>query len=50
MNGFDPELNRRLGFAYRIADFVRADQYLTVGKEFPVGENPSLWSTLVLRD
>jgi hypothetical protein len=50
MNGFDPELNRRFGFAYRIADFVRADQYFTVGKEFPVGENPSLWSTLVLRD
>jgi hypothetical protein len=48
--GFDPETNRRLGFAYHIADGVHNDQFLTVGPGFPVGENPSLWSTLELRD
>jgi len=50
LNGFDHETNRRLGFAYQIADYVRDDQFFTVGREFPVGENPSLWSTLELQD
>ena len=50
LNGFDPETNRRLGFAYQIADHVHDDQFLGVGREFPLGENPSLWSTLELRD
>ena len=48
MNGFDPDTNRRLGFAYQIADHVRDDQFLGVGREFPIGENPSLWATLEL--
>jgi hypothetical protein len=50
LNGFDPDTNRRLGFAYQITDFVREDQFLGVGRDFPVGENPSLWATLELRD
>ena len=50
LNGFDPDTNRRLGFAYQIADFVHDDQFLGVGRDFPVGENPSLWTTLELRD
>jgi hypothetical protein len=50
LNGFDPDTNRRLGFAYQIADHVREDQFLGAGREFPVGENPSLWATLELRD
>jgi hypothetical protein len=50
LNGFDPETNRRLGFAYQIADHIRDDQFLGVGREFPLGENPSLWGTLELRD
>jgi hypothetical protein len=50
LNGFDADTNRRLGFAYQIADYVRPDQFLGIGREFPVGENPSLWSTLELRD
>jgi len=50
LNGFDPETNRRLGFAYQVADHVRNDQFLGVGRDFPIGENPSLWSTLELRD
>ena len=49
LNGFDPDTNRRLGFAYQIADHVRDDQFLGVGREFPLGENPSLWGTLELR-
>ena len=48
LNGFDPETNRRLGFAYRVADPGQEDQFLGPGREFPVGENPSLWSTLEL--
>jgi hypothetical protein len=50
LNGFDPETNRRLGFAYQVADYVREDQFSGVGRDFPIGENPSLWSTLVLQD
>jgi hypothetical protein len=50
LHGFDPDTNRRLGFAYHIADGVREDQFLGVGREFPIGENPSLWGTLELRD
>jgi hypothetical protein len=51
LHGFDPETNRRLGFAYQVSDPDRgADQFLGVGREFPVGENPSLWSTLELRE
>jgi hypothetical protein len=48
LHGFDPETNRRLGFAYQISDYQRDDQFLAAGREFPVGENPSLWSTLEL--
>jgi hypothetical protein len=50
LHGFDADTNRRLGFAYQIADHVRDDQFLGVGRDFPVGENPSLWATIELRD
>jgi len=50
LNGFDPETNRRLGFAYQVSDPDREDQFLGVGRDFPIGENPSLWATLELRD
>jgi hypothetical protein len=50
LHGFDPETNRRLGFAYQITDHMREDQFLGIGGDFPVGENPSLWSTLELHD
>jgi hypothetical protein len=46
--GYDPDNNRRLGFAYQISDRIRPDQFLGVGREFPLGENPSLWATLEL--
>lgn len=50
LSGFDPDTNRRLGFLYQVIDPERDDQFLGVGREFPVGEDPSLWSTLELRD
>jgi hypothetical protein len=50
LHGFDADTNRRLGFAYQVADSVRPDQFLGVGREFPLGENPSLWATLELSD
>src|SRR5262249_35774197 len=33
LNGFDPETNRRLGFAYQVADHLRDDQFLGVGRD-----------------
>ncbi len=48
LHGFDPETNRRLGFSYQVTDPDRGDQYFGVGREFPVGEDPSLWATLEL--
>lgn len=50
LHGFDPETNRRLGFYYQVTDPDRGDQFLGVGRDFPVGEDPSLWATLELRD
>jgi hypothetical protein len=50
LHGFDPETNRRLGLYYNVTDPDRGDQFLTVGRDFPVGEDPSLWATLELRD
>ncbi len=49
LHGFDPETNRRLGFAYQVSDHERESQFLGVGRDFPIGENPSLWATLELR-
>jgi hypothetical protein len=49
LHGFDPETNRRLGFAYQISDHEREDQFMGVGRDFPIGENPSLWATLELQ-
>jgi hypothetical protein len=50
LQGFDPETNRRLGVCYRVTDPDRGDQHLSVAREFPVGEDPSLWATLELSD
>ncbi len=49
LHGFDPETNLRLGFAYQVSDHEREDQFLGVGRDFPLGENPSLWATLELQ-
>jgi hypothetical protein len=50
LNGFDPETNRRLGLAYQVTDLEREDRFLTVGRDFPIGEDPSLWAVLELVD
>ena len=49
LQGFDPETNRRLGFNVQVCDLERGDEFLTgLGREFPQGEDPSLWATLEL--
>lgn len=49
LTGFDPEQFPRLGFHYVVRDLEKGEQSLSVpGAEFPVAEDPSLWSTLVL--
>jgi hypothetical protein len=48
LHGFDPETNRRLGFYYQVTDPQRGAQWLSVGSEFPVAEDPSLWAALEL--
>ena len=50
LHGFDPETNRRLGLTYQVTDPDRGDQYLGVGREFPIGEDPSLWASLLLTE
>ena len=46
--GFDPDSFPRLGFHYRIRDRQLGEQFLSVGTEFPVETDPSLWQTLEL--
>ena len=48
--GFDPDSNRRFGLFYQVTDPDRGDHFSGVGREFPVGEDPSLWATLTLED
>ena len=48
LNGFDPEQNPRLGFFYAVRDRDRGEQTLSVGSDFPYGEDPSLWGVLEL--
>lgn len=48
MNGFDVDVNRLLGLAYRIQAPGRDWQRLGPGLEFPVTEDPSLWTVLEL--
>mgnify|MGYP005857113687 CR=1 FL=1 len=50
VHGFDPEVNRRLGFMLQVFHPLSHDDFWGVGKEFPIGEDPSLWATLELVD
>jgi hypothetical protein len=50
LHGFDPETNRRLGVMIQVTDPGRGDQFLGVGREFPIIDDPSLWATLELKD
>jgi hypothetical protein len=46
LNGFDVELNNQFGFFYIVRDGELGEQYLSLGPEFPCGEDPSLWQVL----
>jgi hypothetical protein len=48
--GFDPDVSRRIGFFYRVRDVDLGEQLDSAGHDLPYWENPSLWSTLELRD
>jgi hypothetical protein len=48
LNGYDPEQNPRLGIYYVVRDAELGEQVLSVGADFPVAEDPSLWSVLEL--
>lgn len=48
LHGYDPEANPRLGFYYAILDEELGHEFLSVGSEFPVTYDPSMWATLDL--
>jgi len=48
LHGFDPEQSPRLGFYYAVRDAELGEQVLSVGSDFPYGEDPTLWGTLEL--
>jgi len=48
INGWDSNDHRSIGFNYIVMDRELGVQSLGVGLEFPVAEDPSLWSTLQL--
>ena len=50
LNGFEPGENRRLGLSWQVTDPDRGEIFAALGRDFPVGEDPSLWSTLLLAD
>lgn len=50
LTGFDPLEYPRLGFHFAIADRELGWQAVTVGRDLPAEENPSLWSDLELID
>jgi hypothetical protein len=46
--GFDPQEHPRLGVYYCVRDQELGDQFLGVGWDFPVADDPSLWEVLEL--
>lgn len=48
LQGFDAEEHPRLGFTYLVRDRELGEQALSIGSEFPIASDPSLWSTLEL--
>jgi hypothetical protein len=48
LHGFDPESHAKLGFYAVVRDAELGEQYLSVGREFPIDFDPSLWQTLEL--
>ena len=50
LNGFDVEVCSQLGFYCVLRDAELGEHSLTVGTEFPVATDPSLWQTLDLQE
>ncbi len=48
LTGFDPEQYPRLGVFYAVRDFERGEQTPGADRDFPFGEDPSLWASLEL--
>lgn len=48
LHGFDPESHAKLGFYAVVRDAELGEQFLTVGREFPIDFDPSLWQVLEL--
>ena len=48
LQGFDPDASPRLGFYFLLTDGELGEQSLSVGTEFPISHDPSLWATLEL--
>lgn len=48
LNGFDPTEHPRLGIYYAVRDQELSDQFLGVGWDFPISDDPSLWAVLEL--
>lgn len=48
LTGFDPSDYPRLGFSYAVVDRELGWQTFTVGPEYPIQEDPTLWSSLEL--
>ena len=48
LTGFDPVDQPRIGFYYAVVDRELGWQTLTLGPEYPVDEDPSLWGEAVL--
>ena len=46
--GYDPEQFPRLGIYYHLRDQELGDQFLAVGADFPISDDPSLWEILEL--
>lgn len=48
LTGYEPSEHPRLGFTYAVVDRELGWQTLTMGSEFPIDEDPSLWGSLEL--
>jgi len=48
LSGFDPQEHPRLGVYYAVRDQELGDQFLSVGWDFPIADDPSLWAVLEL--
>jgi hypothetical protein len=48
MTGFDPTEHRRLGFGFAVMDRELGWHTFSLGPEYPIASDPSLWGTLVL--